>query len=331
MLLTLRSIAGACAISAISLITSIASAQTPSPGKMVVQSVDHEYLTVSATELGETHKNVATLQSIFQAIFKQDWLAIRSLYDDQFYTQHNPDMKDKVEGVIELLRKRGYTVEPMMPKVTKKSHALRDEMDQKRKPVQFVKHTSSDSLFTVQLPGKLFPILQFGNISYLICPDMVNGNFFTVVRYKHQAPLFHSSAAQLKATVDSLLFENIPGKILSKTEFTTATGIAALDVLSKTRNGDEQRYHLYFTDLEMLLFKLGGRGNYASGAEAKQFFSSIQIQALVDKQVLFSPPTGGFKVKIPANYRYHNNDNSKSTCFSSLYLIICLLLVVVWF
>ena len=217
-----------------------------------------------------------------------------------------------VEGVIELLRKRGYTVEPMMPKVTKKSHALRDEMDQKRKPVQFVKHTSSDSLFTVQLPGKLFPILQFGNISYLICPDMVNGNFFTVVRYKHQAPLFHSSAAQLKATVDSLLFENIPGKILSKTEFTTATGIAALDVLSKTRNGDEQRYHLYFTDLEMLLFKLGGRGNYASGAEAKQFFSSIQIQAPVDKQVLFSPPTGGFKVKIPANYRYHNNDNSNA-------------------
>ncbi|MBK6648533.1 MAG: nuclear transport factor 2 family protein [Betaproteobacteria bacterium] len=108
MLLTLRSIAGACAISAISLITSIASAQTPSPGKMVVQSVDHEYLTVSATELGETHKNVATLQSIFQAIFKQDWLAIRSLYDDQFYTQHNPDMKDKVEGVIELFQSLDY-------------------------------------------------------------------------------------------------------------------------------------------------------------------------------------------------------------------------------
>lgn len=105
---SLRSLAGACALSFLSVTSTTVVAQTPSTPKMVAQSVDHEYLMVSAAELGDTDKNVATLQAIFQAIFKQDWQALRSLYDEQFYTQHNPDMKDKVEGVIELFQSLDY-------------------------------------------------------------------------------------------------------------------------------------------------------------------------------------------------------------------------------
>ena len=108
MLNSIRSLAGACALSTLSLATPTIGAQTPPAPKMVIQPVDHEYLTAGAAELGETDKNVATLQAIFQAIFKQDWQAIRSLYDSQFYTQHNPDMKDKVEGVIELFQSLDY-------------------------------------------------------------------------------------------------------------------------------------------------------------------------------------------------------------------------------
>lgn len=108
MLHSLRALTGACALSVLSLTNPVVSAQTPPSPTMVVQPVDHEYLTVSAAELGETDKNVATLRSIFQAIFKRDWQTMRSLYDGQFYTQHNPDMKDKVDGVIELFQSLDY-------------------------------------------------------------------------------------------------------------------------------------------------------------------------------------------------------------------------------
>lgn len=76
---------------------------------MVPQPVDYEYLTVAPEERAQTMDNVRVLQNIFQAIFKQDWESMRSFYDPQYYTQHNPDMRDKVEGVIDLFKSLDYT------------------------------------------------------------------------------------------------------------------------------------------------------------------------------------------------------------------------------
>ena len=212
-------------------------------------------------------------------------------------------------GLIELLRKRGYTVEAVMPEITRKSHHLRDEMEAKRKPVVFTRQTSHDSVFSLMLPGRLYQIYNSVNLSYHISPDMVNGNFYTVVRLKHNADLFNSSPAKLKASVDSLLFENIQGRIISKTEFTTSTGIPVLDVVSKTRTGDLQHCQFYFTSFELLMFKLGGKGNYAESSEGKKFFTSIQFKSSKDQNVEFTPPAGGFKVKVPSPYLYNKNDN----------------------
>ena len=63
-------------------------------------------------------------------------------------------------GVIELLRKKGYTVEPIQPKVTKKSHDIREALDLQVKEVNFQKQVISDSLFSLSVPGKLYPIIN---------------------------------------------------------------------------------------------------------------------------------------------------------------------------
>ncbi|MCC6372340.1 MAG: TraB/GumN family protein [Bacteroidia bacterium] len=216
------------------------------------------------------------------------------------------------EGVIELLRKKGYTVEPVYPKVTKKSHATREELDVMVKPVSFQKQSVSDSAFNLSLPGKLYPIINIENLKYYIYADMVNGSFYTVVRLKHMGPQFNVSTEQLMARVDSLLFENIPGKIIEKKEINGGNGIKGIEVVNRTRRGDDQHYQIYFTDLEMIMFKLGGKRQYASGNEAKQFFNSIAIAPKSDNNIDFSPKTKGFSVKIPANHSYIKNDASGS-------------------
>ncbi|MBS1651556.1 MAG: TraB/GumN family protein [Bacteroidetes bacterium] len=213
-------------------------------------------------------------------------------------------------GVIELLRKKGYTVEPIIPVSNKKSDDERDKIDALVKPVSFHKQFSADSLFSVQVPGKLYQIINLENIKYQICADMTNGNFYTVARLKAIAPLSGISKEQLMVKTDSLFFENIPGKIISKKEIISNTGLKGFDIINKTRKGDYQRYQLFFSDLELILFKLGGKHEYAIGNEAKQFFNSIQFSSINNNEKIFSPKTKGFEVKAPANMFYSKNTGS---------------------
>jgi uncharacterized protein YbaP (TraB family) len=213
-------------------------------------------------------------------------------------------------GVIELLRKRGYTVEAVFSKVSKKSNDLIEKLDAQVKPVSFQKQFVNDSVFSVSLPGKLSPIVNLENLKYYIYADMVNGSFYTIVRLKYLGPLFNVSAAQMMQKIDSLLFEYIPGKIILKKEITSAIGVKGIEIVNKTRRGDEQHYQIFFTDLEMILFKLGGKHQYATGNEARQFFNSIQFVVKPEAPITFTPKTGGFSVKLPGNYTYVKNDGS---------------------
>lgn len=214
------------------------------------------------------------------------------------------------KGVIELLRAKGYNVEPIYPKVTKKSNAYKDEIDEKIKPVTFSKQYLSDSLFSCSVPGKLYPIINVGNLRYYINADMVNGNFYSIVRLKHLGPLFNVSPDELMKRVDSLLFENIPGKILMKKEITSNTGVKGIEIVNRTRNGNEQHYQIYFTPLELIIFKLGGKHTYATGTESKIFFNSINFTNIENQVIPFSPETEGFKVKIPSTYAYTRNSSA---------------------
>lgn len=214
------------------------------------------------------------------------------------------------DGVIELLRKKGYTVEPIIPNVSKKSDKLRDEYDAKIKPVTFGKQFINDSLFSVSVPGKLSQIVDLENVKYNIYADMVNGSFYTIVRLKYLGPLSNVTSNQMLQKVDSLLFENIPGKITLKKEIVSNNGLKGIEIVNKTRRGDEQHYQIYFNDLEMIVFKLGGKGQYATGNEAKQFFNSIQFFNKNEAFTDFSPKTKGFSSRVPANFSYVKNEGS---------------------
>ena len=216
------------------------------------------------------------------------------------------------EGMIELLRKKGYAVEPVFPNNSKKSDATRDELDALVKPVTFQKHFISDSSVSISLPGKPTQIVNFENVKYFIYADMVNGSFYTIAKLKHFGPLSNTSISQMMQKVDSLFFENIPGKIISKKEITSNNGLKGYELVNKTRRGDEQHYQIFFSDLEIILFKLGGKQGYATSSEAKQFFNSIQFFSKGQSNVEFSPPTKGFSVKLPANYSYTKNSGASS-------------------
>ena len=200
-------------------------------------------------------------------------------------------------GVIALLRKKGYTLRPV--KMIDKNGLQKNGIDLLRVPVVFQKKYAGDKFYSVDVPGDLYKIRQdYQNLDRRQYADMSNGSYYLVTRVKTHAAFLGQAENEVLKKVDSVLYENIPGKILSKKTI-TKNGYEGFDISSKTRRGDLQRYQIFVTPFEIIIFKMSGKENYVSGREANQFFSSISLKEKENKPVYFQPSQGGFSMKLP--------------------------------
>lgn len=209
-------------------------------------------------------------------------------------------------GVIELLRKMGYTLRPI--KMTDRDALKKEETDQLKVPVKFNMVKAEDGFYTVSMPGPLFKMKdEYQRLNRRQYSDMSNGSYYLVTRVKTFASFLGHTEAMILKKVDSLLYENIPGKILRKTPI-IKNGYRGFDISNRTRRGDMQRYNIFITPFEILIFKMSGKENYVNGKEAAQFFSSIHLQESVNKAINFIPSQGGFSIKLPQ--QPHENLNT---------------------
>ena len=208
-------------------------------------------------------------------------------------------------GVIEMLRKMGYKLRPMANISTKKMLKEKDRIDEIVKKLPASKQFATDSLFSFDLFDAPVNLVNAKGFSFHLTTDMANGAYYTISRQVTYAPLFNYTADKMILKIDSLLYENVPGKIISKKDIVSTTGIKGLDITNKTKKGDLQRYQIYFMENELIMFKMAGKADYIKGPEATRFFSSIQFLPVKKTgSIVFSPPTKGFSATIPASYKY---------------------------
>lgn len=211
-------------------------------------------------------------------------------------------------GVIEILRRKGYILRPItMPD---RDATQKEDIDKIRVPVTFSTFTADDGDFSVQLPGKLYRRNESRLADSWQYADMSNGAYYMIGRVKTHGSFLGQKEEAILRKVDSLLYENIPGKILKRVPI-TRSGYKGFDITGRTRRGDIQRYNILVTPYEVLVFKMSGNNNYVEGREAEQFFNSISIhQTGPAGWTDFSPPQGGFHVRLPrqpAGYRNTSN------------------------
>jgi len=200
------------------------------------------------------------------------------------------------EGVIELLRKQGYTVRPI--KFTGRAQKEKDRIDEIFIDHSFQPYKSADGLIELDAPGKFteFPFYQGSQQSILT--DMVNSNYFVITRLAHHSSWFGQDEEYVLERVDSLLFENVPGKILEK-ERIKNNGFIGIDVKNETRRGDHQRYQIFVTPHEIIVIKLGGSKEYATSRDARKFFKSIKLNRRDKGWKTYTPPYGAFSAELP--------------------------------
>ncbi len=215
-------------------------------------------------------------------------------------------------GVIEMLRARGYRLRPIMMGERDSKH--KDQVEKIRVPVTFNTEASEDGLFKVDIPGKFYKFGDDGALEQKQYADMANGSYYMVTRIMTNAWLWGHNPEDVYKKIDSLLYENIPGKMINKARV-VKNGYTGFDITNKTRRGDLQRYNVFITPFEVIFFKMSGTGDYVKdGEEAKKFFGSIQfkeykpaIAATAWKK--YSPPYGGFSIDLPHD-PYTGNDGS---------------------
>jgi uncharacterized protein YbaP (TraB family) len=213
-------------------------------------------------------------------------------------------------GVIELLRAKGYTLRPIIMGIGMSKK--RDEINKITIPRKLEKQFAEDSLFTVNAPGKFYSstYANEGINKQWVHADFSNGAYYMITRVATQGYLWNYNEARMKLKIDSLLYENIPGKIIDKKAI-SLSGYNGFDILNKTRKGDFQRYNIFITPLEVIVFKMSGFEGYVKGAEATEFFKSISFTKPNANNDLkpFSPSTGGFQVNLPT-IPIENNGNT---------------------
>ncbi|HOZ79424.1 MAG TPA: TraB/GumN family protein [Ferruginibacter sp.] len=200
-------------------------------------------------------------------------------------------------GVIELLRNKGYKLRPI--KMANRNATQKEAVDKLKVPVIFSTINAEDGFYKVDVPGQLYDVNEdYFTLNRRQYSDMSNGSFYQVTRVKTHAAFINQTEEQVKKKIDSLLYENIPGKISKKISI-TKNGYSGYDITSRTRRGDLQRYHILITPVEILIFKMSGKENYIDGKEGNQFFSSITLKERDNNNVVYSPAAGGFSVKLP--------------------------------
>ena len=199
-------------------------------------------------------------------------------------------------GVIEMLRKKGYKLRPI--KITERDAEKKDETDKLKVPLVFSARQPDDGFYSVDVPGPLFKMTNdYQQLDRCQYADMSNGSYYLVTRIKTHAAFIGQTEETLMKKVDSMLYENIPGKIIKKTPVEN-NGYKGFDIINKTRRGDMQRYNIFVTPFEVLVFKMSGKENYVDGAEANRFFSSIRLKKADNTAQIFAPKQGGFSIQL---------------------------------
>lgn len=208
-------------------------------------------------------------------------------------------------GVIELLRSKGYTLRPLsFTSPSGIDSKVKKQIEEIRYPTTYSPYTTSDSSFTINLPSKVMELNDDmdGSKNY-ISFDIVNGGYYYIQRINYYGLLTGKSSDYMKKSIDSLLYETIPGKILSKKEITSNNGLKGYDIKNKTNKGDYQRYNIFFSTDEVVIFKYNGTGNYMNdGDEVNNSFKSIRFhQRETTEKAMYASKNGGFKVLLPKN------------------------------
>lgn len=209
-------------------------------------------------------------------------------------------------GMIEMLRNMGYTVRAVNARSTALARKEKEKIESLEYKHSNSLYTSGNSDFEAQLSGAPFQMtFQNGTIRYFL-PDAANGAYVLLTSVPYYGAITGQTEQHLISRLDSLLFENVRGKILQKTN-TTQNGFPAIDIRNRTNQGDYQRLLLVVTPTRIWAIKMAGQGNHVAGKAGETFYSSLRLlemPGVTNKWTTYQPAAGGYSILWPSEPKF---------------------------
>lgn len=232
---------------------------------------------------------------------------VKTMKDHSLFAGMGAGHLPGTRGVIELLRSKGYTVTPV--EVGDRDAETRERVERMIVPRVFTPFTPPDSIFTVEVPDKMFAVKERAAQQNYLCADMINGTYFTVSRIKSYAAYQQLSPERILKMVDSLLYENVPGKIIEQKNI-MRDGVPGIYILNKTKKGSNQAYNIYTTPDEIIIFKVSGNEYTSIDEYGIRFLQSIHFNLNKDDRWhLYTAPNKSFSIQLPGkplSYQQHD-------------------------
>ena len=207
------------------------------------------------------------------------------------------------EGIITLLRKKGYSVKPIVDTFSENGSKQKKNIEEFFPNPGFVTSSTSDGMISMPLTKNIFE--EFKDVG---APDYTNGGVINIKRIPLNNYLSKKETTYNLKSLDSLFFENIPGTVIDKKMFENGI-ISGYDIKNVTKTGNTQRYKFYITPLEIIGISMTGVGNYVRQFE-NEIFDNIKIKTNSTNWEVINPNKGGFTVELPSYYSSYGNKKS---------------------
>lgn len=268
-----------------------ASLDAADPKKQTNKKLSYQGLSQSDLEDAYREQNLKKLDSIQKASAPNEAYLNGLLYirnDTMFHTMQAYIQQGKSvfaavgaahlggeKGLLEKFSKAGYTVTAVDYKTNLEPSEQINKLDSIFIPVSFHKQYSKDSTLCFYTPTYTSMSSPSGNVEYLSA-DMTNGVYYYIGRVNTFTYLSGLTTTQIESKIDSLIFENTQGSILSKNKIIYQQ-YPGFDITSKTKAGKIIRQRILITPLEILFCKVVGKENYFQKYSVDSFFTQLTI------------------------------------------------------
>lgn len=215
------------------------------------------------------------------------------------------------KGIIQILREMGYTVQPVQ--TGKRNARMKSNIDETEVPFSTRNWSSFDQQIQLNTAGDLLHWNSDPMEMNYFYSDQANGAFYSLCRVKTYSAFRGFTEQYMLQSIDSFLYEYVPGDILSKNSV-EINGYKGYDILSKNRRGNIQRYVLAVSPFELLLFKASGTGEFIRKSGAF-YFKNITLAPSDSKYTEYQSTGSGFKMQLPGKV-ITNFDDKNPTDFS---------------
>lgn len=214
-------------------------------------------------------------------------------------------------GVVEMLRRIGYTVEYYNK--GERNAQRRNKLEKIVYKRPYKSFTTADKQITFDAPSDVYPLFTSLDQTAWISLDIPNGSSFIAYRLKTFAGLKKLDNNGIFNTIDSILYEAVAGNIVSQKK-TTVQGYPALDIVNVSRRGDYQRKMIVLLPEEILVLKLTTTGEKVKSGYGNEFFKSIKFNLPKSAESTeWLSQDGKVKISMPGYVSFYQKEMTEQT------------------